>query len=241
MDKSSDMSDDIDQKFNSKIDQIFTTLDIDDKNDVILDKMKLTLPPTTKTKITNNTMIDQLIDADATLINKIKSLNDSTYNDTWFPLLKNLGKLQSYILLKSVPDEIQIDKQEAEIEKKNDDIEEKNQEIEKKNQEIAEKNIKIAEKDKYIEEKEEEIAEKNKIIAEKEKDIEQRDKKLESVNDNKELIDSIINALTHKIEVVNTLLTQNIRIDNAKMTADENHNKYLKYKSKYLHVKKNIY
>ena len=251
-----------DKKFNEKIDEIFTTLNITDKNDEILNKMKSSIPAPIKEEIIGNPMISKLINADKELRYQIDALKDSTYDATWGPLLKNLGKLQSYILLKSVPDEIQIDEQEAEIEEKEKDIAakdkkiadkdqdiadkekkiadkdqeiaDKKQEIAQKDQEIADKEKKIADKDQEIAQKNQEIAQKDKEIAEKDKEIAETTQKIGSVNANKEIIDNIINALTHKIEMVNTLLTQN-------MTAEEHRNKYLKYKSKYLHVKKNIY
>ena len=223
-----------DKKFNEKIDEIFTTLNITDKNDEILNKMKSSIPAPIKEEIIGNPMISKLINADKELRYQIDALKDSTYDATWGPLLKNLGKLQSYILLKSVPDEIQIDEQEAEIEEKEKDIAAKDKKIADKDQDIADKEKKIADKDQEIAQKNQEIAQKDKEIAEKDKEIAETTQKIGSVNANKEIIDNIINALTHKIEMVNTLLTQN-------MTAEEHRNKYLKYKSKYLHVKKNIY
>ena len=218
-------------EFDKKIGEIFSALNIpnDSDSDSTINEMKNSLSPSLKNEIMGNKVINSLIEKDKKLTESIKKehFTGNTYETIWEPLLKNLGKLQTYILLKNVPVEIieeELDAQEDDIEKKKKEIEEKDKVIEEQKQEID----KIKD---YINEKDKQLEERDKQIGEKDKQIEDHAAKIAEVNTNKELINKIISALTEKIGVVNSLLSQNIK-------HNDTHNKYIKYKSKYLHVKK---
>ena len=154
--------------FEEFIKKILDTLQIDPKsiNDIIAD-MDSKFNRSDKYKILNNPKINELLKADEDL-KRLEQKLEPYYNDIkdqWNLMMKNLGKLQTFIFLK----------------------------------------------------------------------------KIEPSNCGP-IINEIITALNTKINTVNEILEENIKSTNnqAGGNIDSFKQKYLKYKSKYLHIKNNI-